>query len=158
MAITPSDEIPFDEDDLSPAEEAVARLAAAGTGWVNLLPQVEPGEEPPPRSLFATIFSARGNAFPLATWAPSGDPGGRSSLGLQHGGGPKALNFLAEHNHPLPAGWLKVSDHPRRGFVVTAPDGTEPEELVWWLLTAAQILTTVPLTGAWIARVYNQSR
>lgn len=155
MAITPSEEIPFDEDDPSAAVAAIARQAALGTGWVNLVPEVEPGQEPPPRSLFAAIFSGRGSALPLATWAPSGEPDGRFSLGLQHGGGPKALNVLAQHQHPLPEGWRKVSDHPRRGLVVTAPADTDPDDVVWWLLTAAHLLSSVPLTGSWLARVYQ---
>lgn len=159
MALTPQRELTVDEDDLAALEDEVAALAeAAAGGWVNLAPEVEEGHEPPTRSALAAIFSARGAAVPFATWTAPTEPGGRSSLGIEHGSGPQALARLGDAGLPLPAGWLRAGDHPRRGLVVTAPADTDPRELVWWLLTAAHALSTVPLRGVWRARVYQAAR
>jgi hypothetical protein len=158
MALKPTEELPFSEDDLIPVEAIVTELAAAGAGWVNFTPEVEPGQEPPPRNLFATIFSARGDLVPFATWTAPEQPGGRATVGIEHGSGPQALARLTEHGVGLGAGWLKVVDHPRRGLVVTAPGNAEPADVVWWLLAASHALSPVPLTGDWLAKIYRPSR
>jgi hypothetical protein len=155
VAVTPSEELAFTEDDLTPVEAVLAELAAEARGWVNLTPEVEPGEEPPPRNVVVAVFSARGDAVPLATWSAPERPGGRATLGVEHGSGPKALGRLADHELGLPERWLKVADHPRRGLVVTTPGDTEVADALWWLLAASHALSTVPLTGAWLATVYR---
>lgn len=158
MALTPHHELTVDEDDLAPLEHEVAALAGdADGGWINLVPDVEEGHEAPSRSALAAIFSARGDAVPFATWTAPDRPDGRSSLGIQHGSGPQALARLREAGLDLPAGWQRAGDHPRRGLVVTAPADAEAEEVVWWLLTAAHALSTVPLQGVWRANVYRSS-
>ncbi|QXC63320.1 hypothetical protein KSP35_11330 [Aquihabitans sp. G128] len=156
MALDPSEELAFTEDDLEPVEAVLAELASSSSGWVNLSPEVEPGSEPPPRNFAVALFSARGDAVPLVTWTPPEQPGRRSTVGIEHGSGPKALARLAERELPLPAGWLKVVDHPRRGLVVTAPGDADPGDVLWWLLTAAHLLSPVPLTGDWLAKVYRR--
>ena len=83
----------------------------------------------------------------------SGHDDDRLSIGLQHPGGPKALDRLAREGLPLPAGWLKVADHPRRGLVVTVPVA-EVSAAVDWLLQAARLLTLGPLPTQWSARRY----
>lgn len=158
MAIDPAREIPFDLDDLSEVSAAVGEVIRTGRGWVNLAPEVEPGSEPPRRNLFASIFSSRGPVLPLATISPAADgrdDGSGLALGLQHAGGPRALETLAARGHPLPDGWRKVSDHPRRGFVVSAPTTGQAGLLVSWLVGAAELLTEVELGGGWVARVYE---
>lgn len=155
MALHPSEELPFTEDDLDPVTAVLAELAEAGTGWVNFVPEVEPGLEPPPRSLVATVFSARGEPVPLATWTPPEEPGRRSTVGIEHGSGPRALARLEEHQLGLGPGWLKVADHPRRGLVVTAPGDAPVGDVLWWLLAAAHALGPAPLTGSWLAKVYR---
>lgn len=155
MAISASEELPFTEDDLTPPAEAIAELRTGVIGWVNFLPEVEPGFDVAPRNLAVVLFSARGEAVPLATWSAPKAPGGRPMLGITHGSGPKALARLAEMDLALPAGWLKVSDHPRRGLVITTPNDADPDDVLWWLLTASHALSTVPLTGDWLARVYR---
>lgn len=155
MTIVPSEELTFDEDDPTPAELAMWKLTGTGKGWVNLVPEVEPGHDPAPRNLVVAIFSARGDAVPLATWAPAREPGHRPSLGIEHGSGPKAIERLAERDLPLPPGWLKVVDHPRRGLVVGAAVDATVDNMLWWLLTASHLLSTVPLTGSWMARVFD---
>lgn len=155
MALDPTEELPFTEDDLAPVEELLAELAAAQRGWVNFVPEVEPGHEPPPRSMVIGVFSARGAAVPLATWSAPERPGGRVTLGVEHGSGPQALDRLTGFDLAPADGWWKVSDHPRRGLVVTAPGEVDHGDALWWLLAAGHALSTVPLTGAWLARVYR---
>ena len=156
MAVTPDEDLELDEDDLGALTGVLAELTSAGAGWVNLRPEVEAGEEPPPRSWLALIFSARGEAVPFATWTPPSTPGGRATLGIEHGSGPQALARLGEHDLGLAPGWLKVADHPRRGLVVTAPGDADPADVVWWLLAASHALSTVPLSGAWRASIYRR--
>ncbi len=160
MAVTPTREIPFDEDDLTPIVVVLADLARTGRGWVNFLPEVEEGHDPPTRNPVVAIFSARGDPVPLATWSAPAKPGGRATLGITHGTGPKALARLDEYGVGLPDGWLKVADHPRRGLVITTPRtadmATEDvDQALWWLLAASHVMSVVPLTGAWLARVFE---
>lgn len=157
MASTPSEELPFDDDDLTGVVAVLEELTSAGKGWVNLLPEVDPNVEVPRRSLLARVVSASGDAVPLATWLAPTTAGGRATAGIEHGSGPKALARLAEHDLPLPAGWLKVSDNPRRGLVLTTPGDAAADDVVWWLLTASHLLSVPPLTGSWLARVYRPS-
>ncbi len=154
MAVPAPAELSVDEDDLGPLVATLDRLAGTD-GWINLSPEVEPGHEPAPRSAVIGLFSARGDAVPLATWTAGGPGARRVTLGVEHGSGPKALARLAEHGIELPARWFKVADHPRRGLVVTCPADEPAEEVAWWLLTACHALSVVPLTGRWQARVYE---
>ncbi|CAN5556997.1 hypothetical protein BH10ACT1_BH10ACT1_04350 [soil metagenome] len=155
MARTAHEDLAFTEDDLAPVEAVLAELAAAGSGWVNFSPEVEPGSEPPPRNFAVALFSARGDAVPLATWTPPEAAGQRATIGIEHGSGPKALQRLAERDLPLAAGWFKVADHPRRGLVVTTPGNADGGEVLWWLLSAAHLLSPVPLTGDWQATIFR---
>jgi len=155
MAVSPVAEIAFDEDQAEPILAVLDELTQAGTGWVNFVPEVEPGHEPPPRNPVVAVFSARGEAIPLATWSAPAGPGGRPTLGIEHGSGPKALARLDAHQLGLGSGWLKVADHPRRGLVVTAPGTESPADVLWWLLAASHALSVVPLTGSWLASVYR---
>ena len=159
MALLPTREITFDEDDLTEIAAVLAELDEGTTGsasaWVNFLPEVEEGHEPPPRNPVVAIFSARGDAVPMATWTTPAKPGGRPNLGIEHGSGPQALAKLSRFGVELEPGWLKIADHPRRGLVVACPRETDPEHALWWLLTAMHILTVVPLTENWLARIYT---
>lgn len=151
----PPDELAFGEDDLDPVVAVFEELGAAGSGWVNLSPDLEDDVEAPARSALAGLFSARGHAVPLATWTAPEGPGQRATIGLTHGSGPKALARLAQHDLALPEGWLKRADHPRRGLVVTVPAEAEAADVLWWLLAAGHALSTVPLSGEWRALVYR---
>jgi hypothetical protein len=144
-----------DPDDVAWLADVLSRLATATRGWVNLLPEVEPGYEPPPRNPVIALFSSRGDAVPLATWAAPEATGGPASLGIQHGSGPQALARLGDAGLPLPDGWRKASDHPRRGLVVLVPSSAAPAAVGRWLLEAAGALSTVPLTGHWLAQVHR---
>lgn len=158
MALSPTRELAFDEDDLAEVAAILTDLDAAttgvGSGWVNFVPEVEEGHDPPPRNPVVAIFSARGDAVPLATWSAPANPGGRANLGITHGSGPQALAKLARFGVDLEPDWLKIADHPRRGLVVAAPRHLDHDHALWWLLTATHILSVVPLTGNWLAKVY----
>lgn len=155
MALAPFEELAFSEDDLAPVESLLTGLHEVPGSWVNLSPEVEPGEDPPPQSPVVGFFTARGEAVPLVTWAAPEVAGRRPTIGIEHGSGPKALARLAELNLGLAPGWLKISDHPRRGLVVMPAHGTPVADVTWWALAAAHALSTVPLTGHWLARAYR---
>ena len=155
MAIDPTQEIAFTVDDVAALRSSVAEVLTSGRGWLNLAPDVEPGVEPPRRNLFAAIFTSRGPALPLATIGPAGTEDGGLALGLQHAGGARAVELLRSAGHPLPEGWRRVSDHPRRGLVLSAPADSDPDEVVRWLIDAARVLTEIDLDEGWVARVYR---
>ena len=127
---------------------AAAGRVQAGQGWVNLVPLVEDPDEVPRPSVWQSIFGARGPAVPVCTWT-------RESIGIQHGAGTKAAHVLTAAGVTLPDGWRPVQDSPRRGIVIELPEGTEPAEVVGWLLRAGTALAAVPLTGDWRAIVYE---
>lgn len=155
MAKTPCEELPFQEEEFAPVLAAFEELTAAAAGWINLLPEVDPDVEVPPRSMLARVVSARGDAVPMATWLAPTEPAGRATIGIEHGSGPRALARLAEHDLPLPSGWLKVSDNSRRGLVLTTPTDAAADDVLWWLLAAGHVLSVPPLTGSWLARIYR---
>ena len=142
-------------DDVVAAMEAINR---SGKGWVNFEPAVDVDDVPAESGTFS-LFSGRGPSVPLATWTPgSTTRRGRvepSMLGLQHPAGSKAKPLLGERGHPLPPGWIVVQDHVRKGLVVAVPAQVATAEALDWLLRAAALLTTVPLTGRWRAAVYE---
>lgn len=154
MTLVPIEEASFTLDEPAPAHRTARAAASTDGGWVNLTPVPDPGTQPPRRNLFMAIFSSRGPELPLATISAEAPVAGHLSLGLQHPGGVKALARLAGRGLPLPDGWREVSDHPRRGLVVTAP-AHQVDVGVDWLLAAARILTAGPLPTGWVARRYQ---
>jgi hypothetical protein len=127
-----------------------------GSGWLVLDGAVHQDDMPPAPGILG-LFSAKGPEAPELSWVP-GEPGGRRveplSIGIRHAAGPKAKRRLAEAGHPVPEGWFVVQDNPKRGLVAQVRDGSTAPEVLDWLLRAAAILATVPLTGTWRARVY----
>jgi hypothetical protein len=119
-----------------------------GAAFVNIRPAVDE-ELVPPRSPIGSLFTARGPTVPLATWTPD-------EVGFQHGTGVKALERLADAGHPLPAGWRKVSDHPKRGAVLRPPPGADALDALRWLVRAAEILCPLPVIGPWEATVHRR--
>ena len=142
-------------DDVVAAMEAAG---AAGAGWVNFEPAVEAENIAAAGSSTFALFSGRGPVVPLATWTPATTQrrGRRepAMIGLQHPAGAKAKPRLAELGHPLPEGWTVVQDHVRKGLVVALPDGVPAADALAWLVRAARLLSTVPLTGEWRAAIY----
>lgn len=158
MARTPSTDLHWDEDDPSPVLEWMSMLRSARTGWINLRPEVADGHETAPRSLGAWLFSSRGDAVPMITWTAPTSPSARAGLGIEHGAGPRALDRLADEGLPRPASWFRRVDHARRGLVLEPDAGSGDDEVLAWALDAAHRLTTVPLTGRWLATVYRPER
>ena len=116
--------------------------------FVNFRPTVNEEEVVEP-STMGRWFSARGPIVPFATWTPT-------EVGIQHATGPKVLDRLAEHGHPLPAGWRKLSDHPKRGAVLVPPPDSDRLEVMRWLIRAGEILCPLPMTGPWNAVIHTR--
>ena len=133
-------------------------MSETGKGWVNFEPAVHVEDVPPSGSGAFSLVSGRGPVVPLGTWTPgSVTRRGRAEpamLGLQHPAGAKAKPLLAEQGHAVPDGWVVVQDHVRKGLVVAGPGEVAPEDALRWLLRAARLLSTIPLTGGWRAAIY----
>lgn len=143
------------------ADEVVAAMEAAGragAGWVNFEPAVEVDDVAAAGSSTFALFSGRGPVVPLGTWTPAQSPRrGRAEpamLGLQHPAGSKAKPLLAKRGHPVPEGWVVVQDHVRKGLVVALPEEVAAADALGWLLRAARLLSTIPLSGGWRAAIY----
>ena len=142
-------------------EEVVAilvEMCETGRGWVNFEPAVHVEDVPAEGSGAFSLFSGRGPVVPLGTWTPgSVTRRGRREpvmLGLQHPAGSKAKPLLSELGHEVPEGWVVVQDHVRKGLVVAVPGDVGADVALAWLLRAAKLLSTIPLTGGWRAAVY----
>lgn len=147
-----------DPDDRQPVVAAMVELAALpGTGWVNFDAGVDKDVRVPSRSAFGSLFSARGPDLPHCSWVP--EPNAPTSIGIQYASGPRALTRLADAGLTLPSGWRRLQDHPRRGLVLAVPAGSSPgdlDEVLVWLLRAGRELSTVPLSGYWLATVHRR--
>jgi hypothetical protein len=150
--------VEFEPDQAGEVVAAMEAVGEAGAGWVNLEPAVEAEDIAAAGSGTFALFSGRGPVVPLATWTPAKTQrrGRRepAMIGLQHPAGSRAKPLLAELRHPVPDGWIVVQDHVRKGLVVTLPDGVTAADALHWVLRAARLLSTVPLTGHWRAAVY----
>jgi hypothetical protein len=150
--------VEFQPDRLDAVVAEMEAIGQTGIGWLNLEPAVEVDDVAAAGSGTFALFSGRGPVVPLATWTPARvQRRGRrepAMIGLQHPAGLKAKPLLAELGHPVPDGWVVVQDHVRKGLVVSLPDGTDAEGALDWVIRAARLLSTVPLTGQWRAAVY----
>lgn len=158
MAVRPRRPVESVEFDPSDAGAVVARmdeLAAAGDGWINLLPGVPEEEaDEPPRGVFSALFGAPQAPVSMGTWMPAGGRRPEETLGFMHPRGRGAAEQLATAGVGVPAGWQIRQDHPRRGLILRPSPGTSHAELLRWALQAGAQLSVVPLTGRWQARVY----
>jgi hypothetical protein len=149
--------VEFDPGRAGEVLAAMSAMGEAGKGWANFEPAVDVDDVPAESGTFS-LFSGRGPAVPLGTWTPgSTTRRGRvepAMLGLQHPAGTKAKRLLTERGHPVPEGWIVVQDHVRKGLVVSVPPDVAPAEALDWLLGAATLLSTIPLTGRWRAALY----
>ena len=161
-----------EELELEPPEgtEAVVwrmdRLAEAHDGWINLLPGVpEEDVEAPTAGVFSAFFGTAQPPVSMCTWMPAGAPRARAArtgragrleetVGVMHPRGRGAAGLLASSGVPLPAGWTLRQDHVRRGLLVRPAAGTRHDAVLAWMLAAGSVLSLVPLTGRWKARVY----
>ncbi len=136
----------------------LVEMSETGKGWVNFEPAVQVEDVAAEGSGAFSLFSGRGPVVPLGTWTPgSVTRRGRREpvmLGLQHPAGSKAKPLLTELGHEVPEGWVVVQDHVRKGLVVAVPGDVGADVALAWLLRAARLLSTIPLTGGWRAAVY----
>ena len=143
---------------LSAPDEVVAYMErlADGSGWITLVPGVLSENVPPPKSSFFSLLSSGSNfAVPEGSWLPPAKESRPVQVGVRHDHGVKALDHLVERGHPLPAGWRKTMDHPKRGLVVEVPTSAAHDEVIDWLLSTAILLTTVPLLENWLAKIHT---
>ena len=49
-----------------------------------------------------------------------------------------------------------LSDHPRRGLVLSLPNGTLPPIVLAWLFAASDVLAPDPLPDTWVAIVHHR--
>jgi hypothetical protein len=141
-------------------EEALRRLRTAGTGWINLLPGIEEGVVAlePQAGLFA-FFGTRAPPVTMATITPP-RKGRRDSegltVGLMHPTGAKAVGRLAEvgGGAAVPADWVVLQDHMRRGLVLRTPVHIAEADVIAWCIRAGTALCRADMTGRWRAVVY----
>lgn len=158
MTVKP-EELVFGGDDRERVVARMARMARERDGWANLSPVLPEGVEQPRQGLLR-FLGARGPEALLATWVP-GEPTrdgfGPTTIGLQHAAGKRIGAMLAEAGLPVPEGWRVTQDHPSRGMVATVPDDVDLDNLLGWLLRAAEEVTTLPLSGRWRAAFYRRA-
>jgi hypothetical protein len=152
-------------------DEMVA-IDRAANGWVNIRPRPEddPGPAaadlaptPPPAPL--GLLARRRVVTIEGTWVPGrlGRKGVEpTSVGLEHPAGRFAVRQLRDGGLALPDRWSVVTDHARRGLVLSAPPaGPSDDErrddlrqIVEWLVAAAAILAPEQVSGRWQAEVH----
>lgn len=152
------DRFEFDPADLTRLLEVVAWLSAHRDGWLNLLPGVEAGLEPPEAPGPFAIFGSAIPPVSMCTWMPPGR--GRHALeevtvGIMHARGTRVLPELIQAGLGVPPAWRVVGDHPRRGLVVRVPTSARDAEVLGWALAAGSHLCGLPVTGLWQAEIYQ---
>jgi hypothetical protein len=151
--------VEFQEDERAAVVKRMITMANNGEGWINLTPGLDIDFPAPEQTLTSKLFGARGPDVPLATWAPAPASGKEpSTVGIQHNRGPKIIERLAGLGAPVPEGWRKLQDHPKRGLVLALPATTDELDLdrtLEWLLRATRALTPLPRTGEWRALCYR---
>jgi hypothetical protein len=150
--------IEFRPGDGTSVLDAMATISEASDGWINLLPGIDPDDEPPPPTGLSAILSPRTAGVVMATWAPpatnrNGYLGG-ASVGIMHSAGRFAARQLAGLGAPLPEGWIVRQDNPRRGLIVTADVAASNSDVLDWMIAATTALCSLTLTGDWAAQVY----
>ena len=137
-------------------------LAEARDGWVNLqavIDEDETPDAPPTRAGLFALVSGRGPSVPVSSWVP-GEVSRKGqqpdSLGIQHGAGPKARFRLRDAGVFAPDGATILSDHPKRGLVLSLPAGTAPEAVLEFLFAASDVLTPLPLPDTWVGIVHRR--
>lgn len=135
----------------------MAEAAATGVGWINVQPVIYEEYEPPGPGPFAFLGGST-HKVPTVTWMPGRHaPNGTvkaTTVGLQHASGPRVAVRLRDLGAPLPDGWRITQDHPRRGLVAQVPADADDRAVIDWLLRAAVLVCTVPVTGRWSAAVH----
>jgi hypothetical protein len=154
--------------------DQMSSIDRAGNGWVNIRPRPEDDPDPSMADLAPTpppsplnIFGRRRPVTIEGTWVP-GRAGRKApepaSVGLEHPAGRFAVRQLRDGGLAVPDHWKVVTDHARRGLVLSVvPSGDSPAarssdlaEIVDWLVAAAAILAPSQVTGRWQAEVHTR--
>ena len=145
----PIDRILVDLADVDALVGQMRRVHDSGSGWLNLLPLIDPDTPVPATPSALAVFSKRGPAVPLVTWTPAtgGSRPEPTTLGVQHGVGAALAGRLPGSPAELPEGWRVVLDHPRRGLVVQVPDQVDDVAVATWLLRLVDTVSMIPHTG-----------
>jgi hypothetical protein len=146
----------FGADGTATIVEWMTRLAAAGDGWINLVPQTEESGDRPRSLQFFTLLSGGGLGVTMGTWLPSrtGRRGRtRPTLGITHVTPGRARERLRSVGLVLPTHWTLQQDHPRRGLVLGIDAGTPQDEVLSWAIQAITVLASGPVRG-WSADVH----
>jgi hypothetical protein len=155
------------------AATVVARmdlLAAAGDGWVNLVPMAEgettidpadpdPDDDDPTTRrqwVWAVLGSPAPGRRPMVTWVPAGQAsrGAGPTVGILHPRGRGAVALLASLGVPLPPGWRVEQDHQRRGLVVRVAPGADHGDVLGWMCRAGAALSLRDPPAEWRATVH----
>jgi hypothetical protein len=138
--------------------DRMAQLAVAGDGWINLVPRMSEEDDDKPTSLgFMTLFGGGGPGVTMCTWIPAARGQGtatRSSLGIAHVTGHRAVAELAGRSTAVPENWVVEQDHPFRGLVLRIPTEESDERIVTWALRAVRALGTPRPIRGWRADIY----
>jgi len=130
-----------------------------GREWINVQPWVDQ-DRMPKVTIFRQIFSNRGFVVPTGTWVP-GKPDSKrpdiDEIGITHPAGNNALGTLAEAGVTVPDAWQAIQDHTRRGIVIEARAGTDPKDILDWLISAAPVLAgDLDVDDRWVAGFLTQ--
>lgn len=158
-------------------DELLDRMLAidrAANGWVNIRPRPEDDPGPAAADLAPTappaplgLLARRRVVTIEGTWVPGrlGRKGVEpASVGLEHPAGRFAVRQLRDSGLAVPDHWKVITDHARRGLVLSAsPSGATDDdrggdlrEIVDWLVAAAAILAPDQVSGRWQAEVHTR--
>ncbi len=128
-------------------------------GWLNFAPVIVDDDGGDSRratrhTLASVLGSPPPPAVPLCTWVPRA-AAGRSSVGVLHNRGRRAIQWLSSEGIELPRGWRTEQDHQRRGLILAVPEATEHAAILGWTCRAASWLCREDQTGSWVATVFG---
>ena len=79
-------------------------------------------------------------------------------MGIEHGSGRNAADWLEAAGLVVPTVWFLRQDHPKRGLVWEAQSGDlDPEVVVNLLLRATALMCSLPHEELWLAAVSRPS-
>jgi hypothetical protein len=153
-------EFSFRRSDITVLVAEMEALAAAANGqqWINIGPDVDE-RQVHTGSWAWRVFSSRGPVIPRVTWFPAHRHRGRmepTQLGVSHATGAKAVERLAAAGVGLPAGWVTVEDHTRRGLVLAIPPGESHDVVVQFAMRAIRVLSPFEFDDHYLATIYRR--
>lgn len=149
--------VEFRVDELRRLVASMGRLAAAGDGWINLIPANRDNDKRSTSLGFLALFGGGGIGVTMATWIPGshhtrGDI--EPSLGISHVTGRRAVAQLQSSGLAVPETWRLEQDHPRRGLILLLPHDEGHEQVLVWALHAVGVLSAPRAIEGWRADIY----